>query len=89
VTELPMFSHEGHFYNSYHRERTQKNNAVFPVTKPTKTQGQPNCFMHDMGPIFKLYRLLGNLPLHMDDSGNSIYNQKNKRIINNMEQSHS
>jgi hypothetical protein len=69
VTELPVSSYEGHFYNSYHRETTQKNNTVFPITEPTKTQGQPNSLMLDVGPVFKIFRLLGHWPLYVKDSG--------------------
>jgi len=81
-----MFSHEGHFYESQHREPSLKNNAVFPIKKPTNTQSLSKSFMNDIRPMFEVYRLLGQLPLHMKDSGNNIYHPDGKGRINFIQQ---
>ena len=70
---LPMFSYEGHFYDSHHREPPLKSNVVFPIKKPTYTQGLSKSFMNDVRPMFEIYRLLGLFPVNVKDSGNNIY----------------
>jgi hypothetical protein len=78
VKGLPMLSYEGQFYYSHHREPSVKSNAVFPIKKPTHTQGRSNSFVNDIRPMFETYRLLGQFPLHMKDSGSNIYHPDRK-----------
>jgi len=68
-----MFSYEGHFYDSHHREPSLKSNAVFPIKKPTYTQGRSSSFVNDIRPMFEIYRLLGQFQVYMKNSGNNIY----------------
>lgn len=81
-----MFSYEGHFYDSYQREPSLKRNVVFPIKKPTNTQGRAESFMNDIRPIMEICRLLGQYPLHMKDTGNNIYHPERKVKINLVQQ---
>ena len=67
-----MFSYEGHFYDSHHREITPKGNAISPITKPTQMRGRSNSYMNDIRPALELHRILGQLPVHTEDSGNNL-----------------
>ena len=76
-----MFSYEGHFHDSHNREPSLKSNAVFPIKKLTYTQGRSKNVLTDIRPVFEIYRLLGQFPFHIKDSGNNIYHPDRKGKI--------
>ena len=86
MSGLPMSSYEGQFYDSHHREPSLKSNAVFPIKKPSHTQGRSDSFLKDIRPMFEIFRLLGQLPLNMTDSGSNIYHPDRKGRINFIQQ---
>jgi hypothetical protein len=65
-----MFPREEAFCNTDLREAWLKKNVVFPTEKTADVAVQPGSFAYDMKPLFQLYKLVGNFPVHVKDSGN-------------------
>jgi hypothetical protein len=76
-----MFPYERHFHDSPHREPSLKSNAVFPIKRPAYTQGRSKNFLTDTTPVFVIYRLLGQFPLHIKESGNKFIIQTEKEKV--------
>jgi hypothetical protein len=65
-----MFPREDDLRNTDLQEAWLRKNAVLPTEKKTDVAIQPGSFAYDMKPLFQLYRLVGNFPVHVKHSGN-------------------
>jgi hypothetical protein len=69
-TGVVMFSLEELFHNTGRQETWLKKNVVIP-TEITDAATQPGSFVCDMKPLFRVYKLLGNFPVNIANSGNN------------------
>jgi hypothetical protein len=66
---MAMFAREEVFHSADLQGAWLKENTVLPTKKTTDEAIQPGSFAYDMKPLFQLYRLVGNFPVHMKETG--------------------